>query len=872
MTVSTEISSNEYTGNGVTTDFDYKFRIFKANQLSVITSDTDGDNVVTLRLGTDYTVTGANKSAGGKVILTKPLANGHKISIARDIPIKQETSFRNQSKFFAETHEDAFDYLTMILQRIWGSLGSLYLKRPNILANWFDAKGYRIANLGKPKRDSDAVDLGTLKDEIEGVNSTILKKEKRTLRVDDIDIPALPKVSERRNKQIGFDNLGMPTLLDPAETGALGYILVDSFENGALITSRYQALHFEYNGEYYRWDGDLPKLVPAESTPESTGGVGQGAWISVGDASLRSELSSENGVLSVSNATIYVSSLLSMITLPIERIKNGQQVITHEYKPLANKGGGRYFYSENIEKRYHDGGTIISPTVPFTSNQMNYLNGVGETDLYGKGCFVRYVDDFVNPEWFGAEPSSDVTYILNHVLLKHTKVEVTDNYLIDVEKSVSLVSKRELKLGISILSAKPTSKSRYDILRIVNADNVKVFGGFLIGDRDEHEGTTGEHGYGIFISGKSRGVFIQGTHASNFWGDGFYIGASDHKKLKNISMLNCTSDNNRRQGLSITSGEYIYIKNCEFSNTNGTTPQDGVCIEPNVQQDPTQKVRYVIVDGCYSHGNAGDGFAAIGRTLDRVTPENSGMLNCSIINCVAKGNAGDGIKANETFNLVVLANHVTESAKNGINLMVACDGSSVSGNRVISCGEHGILMNNGCWDNSVNGNYIAKCHTAISLYNSRGNNIYGNTVKECNKGVVATQSLRSIVTANSFSDIKYQAIVFSNASTRSNQAYGNTFHNVAFSEINETDGFYGAVVDFTGGASYNLVDRNLFTHDTGKAPKRSYFYVRNSSTVQNKMVHNNYQDPTIPRLYTESGPATPSNEVIEVSSLYKYPW
>ncbi|SUC40978.1 hypothetical protein [Providencia stuartii] len=39
MTVSTEISSNEYTGNGVTTDFDYKFRIFKANQLSVITSD-----------------------------------------------------------------------------------------------------------------------------------------------------------------------------------------------------------------------------------------------------------------------------------------------------------------------------------------------------------------------------------------------------------------------------------------------------------------------------------------------------------------------------------------------------------------------------------------------------------------------------------------------------------------------------------------------------------------------------------------------------------------------------------------------------------------------------------------------------------------
>lgn len=289
MTVSTEISSNEYTGNGVATDFDYKFRIFKANQLSVITSDADGDNVVTLQLGTDYTVTGANKSVGGKVILTKPLANGHKISIARDIPITQETSFRNQSKFFAETHEDAFDYLTMLMQRVWGSL-SLFLKRPSVLANWFDAKGYRIANLGKPKRDSDVVDLGTLKDEISGVNSTILKLEKRLLRVDDVDIPAFPSISERRNKQIGFNNSGMPTLLDPAETGALGYIFVDSFEKGALITSRYQALHFEYQGEFYRWDGGLPKQVPAGSTPQSTGGIGKGAWVSVGDASLRSDI------------------------------------------------------------------------------------------------------------------------------------------------------------------------------------------------------------------------------------------------------------------------------------------------------------------------------------------------------------------------------------------------------------------------------------------------------------------------------------------------------------------------------------------------------------------------------------------------------
>lgn len=228
MTVSTEISSNEYTGNGVTTDFDYKFRIFKANQLSVITSDADGDNVVTLRLGTDYTVTGANKSAGGKVILTKPLSNGHKISIARDIPITQETSFRNQSKFFAETHEDAFDYLTMIIQRIWGSLGSLYLKRPNILANWYDAKGYRIANLGKPKRDSDAIDFGTMK-------NAISSQSKRSLRVDDIDIAALPKASERAGNVLTFDQEGKPIVSAPASGSAIDVLNKLSKNTGSLL-------------------------------------------------------------------------------------------------------------------------------------------------------------------------------------------------------------------------------------------------------------------------------------------------------------------------------------------------------------------------------------------------------------------------------------------------------------------------------------------------------------------------------------------------------------------------------------------------------------------------------------------------------------
>lgn len=76
---------------------------------------------------------------------------------------------------------------------------------------------------------------------------------------------------------------------------AAGYIPMDSFQLGAEITKRNEILRDETTGEYYRWDGDLPKSVPAGATPESSGGVGVGKWVGVGDASLRGDLARSSG-------------------------------------------------------------------------------------------------------------------------------------------------------------------------------------------------------------------------------------------------------------------------------------------------------------------------------------------------------------------------------------------------------------------------------------------------------------------------------------------------------------------------------------------------------------------------------------------------
>ncbi|HHZ7690113.1 TPA: hypothetical protein ACWL66_003698 [Morganella morganii] len=91
---------------------------------------------------------------------------------------------------------------------------------------------------------------------------------------------------------------------------AAGYIPMDSFQQGAEITKRNEILRDETTGEYYRWDGDLPKAVPADSTPQSTGWIGKGAWVSVGDASVRSELKNENGSSLVRSHNYTINELI----------------------------------------------------------------------------------------------------------------------------------------------------------------------------------------------------------------------------------------------------------------------------------------------------------------------------------------------------------------------------------------------------------------------------------------------------------------------------------------------------------------------------------------------------------------------------------
>ncbi|MGL5395518.1 MAG: GDSL-type esterase/lipase family protein [Shewanella sp.] len=71
----------------------------------------------------------------------------------------------------------------------------------------------------------------------------------------------------------------------------MGFTRIGTFAAGATLTNPRQTLLWDVadggDGQEYGWSGAFPKVVPAASTPTSTGGISIGAWISRFDPELR---------------------------------------------------------------------------------------------------------------------------------------------------------------------------------------------------------------------------------------------------------------------------------------------------------------------------------------------------------------------------------------------------------------------------------------------------------------------------------------------------------------------------------------------------------------------------------------------------------
>ena len=158
------------------------------------------------------------------------------------------------------------------------------------------------------------------------------------------------------------------------------------------------------------------------------------------------------------------------------------------------------------------------------------------------------------------------------------------------------------------IKAAPTSSSRYYLICVFE-DNISLKNGIFIGDVGTHTGSGGEWGYGVIVAG-AKNVILDNIYCTLFWGDGFIItrGIVDDNTVlpENILMRNCTSYDNRRQGLSVICGKKLRLYNSKFIKT-GQTSSTSPTAAIDFEQDSyvSELIDDVIIDGCELSGSRG---------------------------------------------------------------------------------------------------------------------------------------------------------------------------------------------------------------------------------------------------------------------------
>lgn len=158
------------------------------------------------------------------------------------------------------------------------------------------------------------------------------------------------------------------------------------------------------------------------------------------------------------------------------------------------------------------------------------------------------------------------------------------------------------------IQALPTNyKGGYVIF--VRGKNVNIYGNGhrLIGTIRKSTKNKEQWQHGLCINSDASNVYVEKIICNEFWGDGIYSRGS------NVTLSNVTCLYNGRQGLSITYGENIIVKNSVFrftgkyglNNSNG--PGAGIDIEPNSKD----YVRHIIVENCVLTDNSSKTFGDV---------------------------------------------------------------------------------------------------------------------------------------------------------------------------------------------------------------------------------------------------------------------
>lgn len=243
-------------------------------------------------------------------------------------------------------------------------------------------------------------------------------------------------------------------------------------------------------------------------------------------------------------------------------------------------------------------------------------------------------------------------------------------YMIDAAQQVDMMDYIHFKMDpMAELMVRPNSLERYGLINMKSVNDAIISGGILIGDRDKHTyagSGTHEWGHGIQLYGVQR-VSIIGTKMTGFTGDGMSIGRNGTLRSNDVQIIEVLSTRNRRQGLSIVTGDNVLVYRSEFSYTGdempgeaaGTPPMCGIDIEPEKAAGAIRNIQIIQTRMAYNK--------RFGFLLERRSDENGGadVYDVLVAECTIEQNFSNGFQNKAGTNLILRDSTIQDNSASG---------------------------------------------------------------------------------------------------------------------------------------------------------------------------------------------------------------
>lgn len=136
------------------------------------------------------------------------------------------------------------------------------------------------------------------------------------------------------------------------------------------------------DNDWYYWEGALPKVIPASSTPLTTGGIAEGAWRPVGDITLRGDLAAGTGATLVGYVSTTVAAALDKLYV------RADYVTPEEFGALGN---GVADDTAALQSALNSGKNVVAKGTAnyrITAQLVWPWMASGAQTFYGNGCII----------------------------------------------------------------------------------------------------------------------------------------------------------------------------------------------------------------------------------------------------------------------------------------------------------------------------------------------------------------------------------------------------------------------------------------------------------------------------------------------------